>query len=435
MAVLGLRKLSDSWSVLTNAYYANSTNLTTLTLYGAVTGPGGNGSFTAMAASASAFDSTVARPLAVPLDGSSDGVPLALYPPGFDLSNFNIFDPLTGDTVSRANYVVSPVSQQTGLTLESLDPSLDPSGDPQPNGDSGGLPAPTTGFFRVFHIPSFKADFSGYTFTGPTFIPVDYTAPDAAVDYVDSTTVLIGGQPTDHAVFMPYIINGVTNWGVGVYFDRFPNGTNTIQLISSVRESDVISDQTPYITFSNAPAAITIGNLITYTNWDELIFSNTYTFKAQSSVANVDWEIDIYDAYDNFVNSQTGHSADGNIAWAWNLTDYNTSSRLDDSDPFFFAYLTITGNLSGSAQNGGAQPNAGSSSAGGWMPEFANQFPSSASWLFSFLDKYYDDGTTKYAGSDTYYLGAINTMGGGPVLWNIGFLGSSTFIVGKGFIL
>ena len=28
---------SDSWSVLTNAYHANSTNRTTLTLYGAVT--------------------------------------------------------------------------------------------------------------------------------------------------------------------------------------------------------------------------------------------------------------------------------------------------------------------------------------------------------------------------------------------------------------
>ena len=211
-----------------------------------------------MAASESSFDSTATGPLALPLDGSGSPVPLALYPPGFDLSNFNIFDPLTGDTVSGANYVLSPMSQQTGLSLDSLDPS----GDPQPNGGSGGSPAPTTGFFRVFHIPSFLANFSGYTFNGPTFIPVDYAAPDAAVDYVDSTTVLIGGQPTDNAIFMPYVINGVTNWGVGVYFDRFPNGTNTIQLISSVRESDQISDQTPYITFSNAPAAITIGNLV-----------------------------------------------------------------------------------------------------------------------------------------------------------------------------
>ena len=34
---------TDSWSVLTNAYHANSTNRTTLPLYGAVTGPGGSG--------------------------------------------------------------------------------------------------------------------------------------------------------------------------------------------------------------------------------------------------------------------------------------------------------------------------------------------------------------------------------------------------------
>jgi hypothetical protein len=98
-------------------------------------------------------------------------------------------------------------------------------------------PVPATGFFRVFHIPNWLADFSGYTFNGPTFIPVDYSAPDAPVDYVDSTTVLINGQPTDYAVFTPYVSGGVTNWGMGFYFDRFPNGTNTIQLLTTVRQA------------------------------------------------------------------------------------------------------------------------------------------------------------------------------------------------------
>ena len=148
----------------------------------------------AMAASENAFDSTAAGPLAVPLDGSSDGVPLALYPPGFDLSSFNIFDPLSGESVSGANYVMSLVSQQTAQSLDSLDPNLDPSGDPQPNGGGGSLTAPTTGFFRVFHIPNWLSNFSGHTFDGPTFIPVDYSLPDADLDHVDSTTVLIGGQ-------------------------------------------------------------------------------------------------------------------------------------------------------------------------------------------------------------------------------------------------
>lgn len=90
---------------------------------------------------------------------------------------------------------------------------------------------------------------TNYTFDGPTFIPVDFAARDAPVDYVDNTTVLINGQPTDYSVFMPYVINGVTNWGMGVYFDRLPNGTSTIQLLTTVRQSDTLNDQTPYMVF------------------------------------------------------------------------------------------------------------------------------------------------------------------------------------------
>ena len=410
---------SDSWSVVTNAYPANSTNRTTFTLYGLVpppaSGGGGSGNIVGGPPSPSfASSATMAAssgPLVVPADGSGSAVPLALYPPGFNLSGYNILDPLTGESVSGAGYVVSSPSLNVSQPL-----------DAQPlDAGAGDPPAPQTGFYRVFHIPNFLANFSGYTFNGPTFIPVDYASPDAPVDYVDNTTVLINGQPTDYAVFIPYVINGVTNWGMGVYFDRFPNGTNTIQLLTTVRESDTLNDQTPYMVFSNAPAAINIGNSITFTNWATLILSNTYTFQAQSSVPNVNWEIDIYDVNNNFVNYQTGYSADGNISWTWNLQDYNGNSRIDDSDPFFFPYITVTQNSSSPAQGGGVQPNAGSSTSS-WMPELANQFPSQGDWLFSYMDKFYDDGTSNYPDGTSTMLNAISQMGGGPALWNIGFL-------------
>ena len=408
---------SDSWSALTNAYPANSTNRTTFTLYGLVPPPasgggGGSGNIVGGPPSPSFASSSMmaanSGPLLVPADGSGSPVPLALYPPGFNLTGYNILDPLTGESVSGAGYAVS--AQPLSLGAQSLD-------SPQPlDSPSGGPSAPQTGFYRVFHIPNFLANFSGYTFNGPTFIPVDYASPDAPVDNVDSTTVLINGQPTDNSILMPYVINGVTNWGMGIYFDRFPNGTNTIQLLTTVRESDTLNDQTPYMVFSNAPAAINIGNSITFTNWSELILSNTYTFQAQSSVPNVNWEIDIYDVYDNFVNYQTGYSANGNISWTWNLQDYNGNSRIDDSDPFFFPYITVTQNSSSPAQSGGAQPNAGSS-ASSWMPPLANQYPDEGAWLFAYMDKFYDDGTSNYADADSYYLPAIQNLEGGPLLW------------------
>lgn len=263
--------------------------------------------------------------------------------------------------------------------------------------DPGGDP-PSTGFYKVFHIPNWLADITNYVFDGPTFIPVDYSVPDAPTNYVETSQVLINGQTFDGAVFTPDTIDGATYWGMGIYFDLLPNGTNTIQLLTTVRESDTLNDQTPYVVFLNEPQTIVIGNSVTYTNWSELILSNTYTFNAQSTVANVGWEIDIYDVNDDFVNSQTGYSANGNISWTWNLTDYNGDSRQDDGDPFFFAYLTVT--------NSSGDP-------GGWMPPVANQFPSTGDWIFSYMDNFYDDGTTNYAGADYYYTNAINTIVGG----------------------
>ena len=253
---------SDSWSALTNAYHANSTNRTTFTLYGLVpppaSGGGGSGNIVGGPPSPSFASSSIkaanSGPLVVPADGSGSAVPLALYPPGFNLSGYNILDPLTGESVSGAGYAVSLPSLNLSQPMDAQ--SMDAgAGDP---------PAPQTGFYRVFHIPNFLANFSNYTFDGPTFIPVDYASPDAPVDSVESSVVLINGQPTDNSLFMPYVSGGVTNWGMGIYFDQLPNGTNTIQLLTTVRQSDTLNDQTPYMVFSNAPQAIVISNFVTY---------------------------------------------------------------------------------------------------------------------------------------------------------------------------
>jgi hypothetical protein len=403
---------SDSWSDLTNAYRANSTNRTTLTLRGVVTAPGGGGGqFMMMSSSMNAPSLMTSGPLAIPLDGSGGGVPVAIYPPSFDFSNFNIFDPLSGETVSGADYVSSPLAQQT---MAAQDVPM-PSGDPQPNG--GPSPAPTTGFFRVFHIPNFLINFTNYTFGGLWFIPIDYAAPDADVGYVEDTTVLIGGQPTDEAQFMSYPINGVTYWGVGINFARFPNGTNTIQLVTTVRQSDQFSDQTPFMVFSNTPAAINIQNLISYTNWSDLIINGSYTFNLQC-VPNVDWQIDIIDWNNQWVNGATGHSSDGNISWTWNLVDWQGNARGNfDSDPAFFPYITITGNLPSSAPSGGAQPNGGSSSASTWADPFGNQYPSIGGWLFAYMDRFYLDGTPDYT-ADGIMHGGLNNLTGGPAQWS-----------------
>jgi hypothetical protein len=117
---------SDSWSCFTNAYRANSTNLTTLTVYGVVPAPGGtDGSSAAMNANGNNLSSMimVTGPLAVPVGGSGGGLPVAIYPPGFDFSGFNIFDPLTGETVGGADFSNSPPALQTQLSPNMILPS------------------------------------------------------------------------------------------------------------------------------------------------------------------------------------------------------------------------------------------------------------------------------------------------------------------------
>ncbi len=278
----------------------------------------------------------------------------------------------------------------------------------------GDSPAPSSGFFRVFHIPDWLADFSGYTFDGPTFIPVDYAAPDAPTNYVDDGVVLINGQQFDDAVFTPYTIGTNTYWGMGIYFDRLPKGTNTIQLLTTIRQSDSLNDQTPYMVFSNAPQTIVIGNFLTFTNWDDFIWNNTnYTFKAQCSATNINWEIDIYDVNDEFVNYQTGYSADGNISWTWDLSDYSENSRNDDSDPYFYPYIIITQN---STPGGSPQPDDYGDPDP--MPPISRSYPNPGAWLVSYMDNFYIDGLTNVSNPSSYSQG-IGSIIGAAEQWSV----------------
>jgi len=401
---------TDAWSTLANAYPANSTNRTTFTIYGAVpppntnggSGGGGGGLPPAPAGMMRAGSSTTSEPMAMPADGSGAAVPLALYPPGLDLSGFVLFDPATGQWLN-------------GKAASSL-LATSPMGGASPMDAGEDDTGTATGFYRVFHIPDWLVSLGGYTFDGPTFLPVDFAEPDAPTNYVDNVTVLINGQPMDYTQFMPYDINGTTYWGLGIYFDRLPNGTNTIQLLTTVRQSDELSDQTPYLTFSNAPQTIVIGNTVSFTNWSDLIWNNTNcTFTAQTT-SNVDWEIDVYDVSGNFVNSQIGHSDDGNISWTWDLTDYNGNSRNDDSDPYFYPYIIISQN---SGTSGQIHANGVDDGEPDPMPPIARAYPDTGAWIVSYMDNNFTDGRTNFTGDQPYYSDGVGSIIGAAAVWSI----------------
>ena len=223
-------------------------------------------------------------------------------------------------------------------------------------------------------------------------------------DYGERTEnfeVLLDGQPTDYAQYMSLFYNGQTNWGMGIYFDRIPNGTHQIQLVSTLHLNDEVDDEAIFLVLSNRAQSITVDNQITFTNWDDTIWNNTnYTFRAQSKNPDTDWWIDIFDAWGNWVNGAAGHTTNGQIEWTWDLTDYDGNLRDSlENDPFFDPWITF--NLA--TANGSAGANSQASRP---TPVTLVPYPVQGEWMISCQNEFYTSGS---AGHDYMFeaMGAI----------------------------
>jgi hypothetical protein len=278
-----------------------------------------------------------------------------------------------------------------------------PEGQPQMMESGSGC----CGFYRVLHTPTWSVNITGFTFDGPIFIPVDFAD---YVDRVNDVVVLLNGQPAPQAVLIPFVQQGVTNWGVGIYFDLVPNGNYQIQLLSTVRLTEETGEGFGYTVLSSKPTAIVVDNQVTFANIDDLIYGSTYTFRAQTKNPNTDWTIDIYDAWGQFINGASGHTSNGQIQWTWDFRDIFGNLRDDlDNDPFWDPYITFdTG-------GGGAAPAAPATRP---MPAPA-PWPNVGGWIIAHQDRFYLDAGTNYTGGDQYYQDGINNLVGGPALWNI----------------
>ena len=386
------------WTELTNAYPANSTNRTTYTIYGVVppppSGGGGGTNFGAPPDPMSAIRPEPTEPMAASANGSGSIVPLALYPPGFDLSGFLIYDPAVADWVSGATYA-RPVPAINLLSRPV------PQDGPGPDGPDPSDP-PSSGFFRVFHIPDWSLNLTNYTYDGPTFLAVDFAD---YMERIDDFKVLLNGEETDYAEFTPHDMgNGQTNWGMGISFDRLPSGNYTIQLLCTLRQNEAVGDDTMYLVLSNQVRTITVNNQITFTNWNEAIQADTYTFDATIANPNSDWWIDIYDAWGDYVTTGSGHTSNGHITWSWDLTDYWGNSRTDfDSDPLFQSETTFS-----TAGNGPATTRSN--------PLTPDGYPNIGEWVTSFQDRWYSDAPAYPPDSQSIYDTGISEVHGGSLL-------------------
>ena len=384
---------STPWTALTNAYPANSTTRSTYMIFGVVPSPsivsgGGGTNFGGPPEPMSATPSEPTEPMVARADGTGSIVPLAIYPPGIDLSGFLIYDPAVSDWVNGSAYARPALST---LSLNRPQPL-----DPQPQDDHGA----TSGFFRVFHIPDWSFNVTNYTYDGPNFFPVDFAD---YMDRVQNIQVLLDGQPTGYAAFTSMYYGGQTNWGMGIYFDRIPSGVHQIQLVSTLHLNDQTDDDAVFLVLSNLTRSIVVDNQVVFANWDDTIWNNTnYTFRVQTKNNTTDWSIDIYDAWDNYVNGASGNTTNGRVECTWDLTDIygNTRDSLS-SDPFFVPVITFTDSLGHPTSR--------------YTPVTLIPYPDQGDWLISFQDPFYDVGTS---GRDDM-LGAMTGIRGWVMYRNL----------------
>lgn len=343
---------STPWFSLTNNYPANSTNRTAFLIpcctLNDLTGMSG-GSFSGNQANSlgsagedDSYSNVDPRLWARPKDGSGDAVPLLIYPPSFDTNTLFIFE-----------RDWSPSESQTSGSSASANDTK--SSGAMDGLSSGGCSCPDMAFFRVWEEPDFWFDYSQYTFRyGWEFLPI-YWGNDVDPLRVTAVQLFVDGQEFPQAQFSLEQFDFGTpgnpdiEWTYGLWFpsDRLENGPHQLRFAATLHEMDFEGPTAPYLTLWSLNMPTTVTNPITFKPWKNLIIGTNHTFQAKTIYFPSSWEIDLYDAFGNWVTSATGTTANGDISWTWDL--YDDSSILRDileADPYFDPWVTVTYNTS-----------------------------------------------------------------------------------------
>ena len=353
---------SDTWQTLTSAWPAVAgTNFTSFVHSNVVQNPScgcGGTSFAAMGSSGNRLSAarSVAEimppvPMAIPVNGSGGGVPLALYPPGFDLSGFLIYDPATGETLSGAGYTVTASSPLTArLSGDGSSPT--PMGGPVPDGGSGDIVSePETGFYQVVQdgVQILNSALASLT-NGPISNSVTIGFEAGNADPNNGTNLL--GSPLQEVIVMvdgtryrgadPLIAPGIRG---AFNFDTsfLENGDHTVQVVASWLNPDLTDPNNHFFSRYSDPFTLSVSNVIYYPDWDDEIGELGFAYYSfETTCTNSTWQIDIYDISNNLAKTLTGNTGDGFVETNWDLVDLNGVTRAtNDADYLFTATITV----------------------------------------------------------------------------------------------
>lgn len=416
---------TDSWTTIADFYPPDYTGLNITYFYDTNIdyGAGGSGGSAGGGGSMMVMSTMQSQPLAMPNDGSGDAVPLSLYPLGFDLSNFLIFDPASSQWVSGASYSAdATASSNSGLTpLAGPIPLGDGSG-----GGGGSTVIPGTGFYRVvrdgMHIFGLT---NGVVLSGTVEFPIEMGLASTdeiigVVFYDENSNPIIGATGDGSG-------NG---WKLTWNTLAAENGTYNLYA-----EVDYASDP-PDVSI---PVSVTVSNVISFPNYFSQIFGGQMWVYAET-VPNATYTLDMYDENTNYIGT-FADSADANgvISFLWDLIDPGGSPdtntnflgvfTVDTSSlphalpklgaPNFQAASPAQKTMGITARPNGPQPNSGGSSATGtntWALEPA-WYPTK-NWAIAYSPLNPDDSVSTLriqemmiGGDGGEYGGVVSTLG------------------------
>lgn len=270
--------------------------------------------------------------------------------------------------------------------------------------ESDGACPVSMGLYQVLLVPDTWFDYSQDQFTeGWEFVPV-YLDVDG--DMVAQMELLVDGQPFPHVEFAlewynfgtPQNPDWAWTYGLWVNHDRMANGVHPFRLRTTLHLSSAPSELSDDLTMTAPAFTSTVNNPITFTTWNDNITGNSHVFRTATTSYPADWQIDVYDVSENWVQSASGYTTNGEIVWTWDLRDSTGTLRNDlDIDPYFDPRVTITpsGSRSGSQSR--------------LAPISTIDYPGLGSWLFAYQDS--DKRTPDIRSSIST---AIGTLPGGP---------------------
>jgi len=223
--------------------------------------------------------------LVKPANGSGAAVPLALYPPGLDLSGFVIFDPTTKAWMSGDGRSVMPADSAPAGNMQPMDVSADGTNQ-------------YTGFYRVVQtgIHLFGIT-NGAVLSGRVPLPVEFGDADTNRSIAE---IFLSDNDSDDDIpgstFPDFPLGaGVSPDGV---WDttQVTNGTYLLQVGAKLTDEGVYMDN---------PVAVTVSNVMWLPDpWNT--GGQAIYVGVQTAFTNGTWHLDIYDDQNNYLGYLDG---------------------------------------------------------------------------------------------------------------------------------